>query len=219
MTGRRNGCILWGKRTRERSGNIDDLKRQALALQEELTALRRDFHMHPELGLEEYRTAQRIEEELDKLGIAHRRVACTGVWATIPGTGKGNGAVVLRADIGEVSMLLTGDATISEFVGISKHYEREIDVDIFKNVHHAGTLSDSQIMTISPKITIFSTSSYNLPSDRYLQLLRDAGCEQIYFTCERFHGEIKLTTDGKDIAVYPQYEDNHVQWEKEHFGR
>ena len=140
---------------------------------------------------------------------------------SVPSTddNENSNSLVLRADIGEVSMLLTGDATISEFVGISKYYEREIDVDIFKNVHHAGTLSDSQIMTISPKITIFSTSSYNLPSDRYLQLLRDAGCEQIYFTCERFHGEIKLTTDGKDIAVYPQYEDNHVQWEKEHFGR
>ena len=78
---------------------MDDLKRQALGLQEELTALRRDFHMHPETGREEFRTAQRIEEELDKLGVAHRRVAGTGVWATIPGTGKGSGAVVLRADI------------------------------------------------------------------------------------------------------------------------
>ena len=35
---------------------MDDLKRQALALQEELTALRRDFHMHPELGLGPKRT-------------------------------------------------------------------------------------------------------------------------------------------------------------------
>lgn len=78
---------------------MDDLKRQALALQEELTALRRDFHMHPEVGREEFRTARRIEEELDRLGVAHRRTGGTGVWATIPGTGKGGGAVVLRADI------------------------------------------------------------------------------------------------------------------------
>lgn len=78
---------------------MEELKRQALAMQERLTALRRDFHKHPEVGREEFRTAQRIEEELDRLGIPHRRVVGTGVWATIRGTGEGSGTVVLRADI------------------------------------------------------------------------------------------------------------------------
>ncbi|MBQ9459333.1 MAG: amidohydrolase [Oscillospiraceae bacterium] len=78
---------------------MDALKQQALDMQEELTALRRDFHMHPELGGREYRTAARIEEELDTLGIAHRRVGETGILATVRGTGKGGGAVALRADI------------------------------------------------------------------------------------------------------------------------
>ena len=78
---------------------MNELKRQALAMTKELTTLRRDFHMHPELGLQEYRTALRIEEELDKLGVAHRRVGETGVWATIRGMGAGGGAVLLRADI------------------------------------------------------------------------------------------------------------------------
>ena len=75
------------------------LKQQALALQEELTALRRDFHMHPELGLQEFRTATRIEEELDELGVEHRRVGETGVWATVRGGREGDGKVLLRADI------------------------------------------------------------------------------------------------------------------------
>ena len=78
---------------------METLKQQALALQEELTALRRDFHMHPELGLQEFRTATRIEEELDKLGIEHRRVGETGVWATVRGGREGDGKVLLRADI------------------------------------------------------------------------------------------------------------------------
>ena len=78
---------------------METLKQQALALQEELTALRRDFHMHPELGLQEFRTATRIEEELDKLGVEHRRVGETGVWATVRGGREGDGKVLLRADI------------------------------------------------------------------------------------------------------------------------
>ena len=78
---------------------METLKQQALALQEELTALRRDFHMHPELGLQEFRTATRIEEELDELGVEHRRVGETGVWATVRGGREGDGKVLLRADI------------------------------------------------------------------------------------------------------------------------
>ncbi|MBE7004409.1 MAG: amidohydrolase [Ruminococcaceae bacterium] len=89
---------------------MEALKQQALALQEELTALRRDFHMHPELGLREYRTASRIEEELDQLGVAHRRIGETGVWATIRGTGAGGGAVALRADIDALPIVELGCA-------------------------------------------------------------------------------------------------------------
>ena len=32
-----------------------------------LISLRKDFHKHPELGMEEYRTSKRIKEELDKI--------------------------------------------------------------------------------------------------------------------------------------------------------
>ena len=54
-----------------------------------LTALRREFHQHPELSLQEFRTAGRIEEELDQFGIPHIRVGETGVLGTVRGTGAG----------------------------------------------------------------------------------------------------------------------------------
>ena len=88
---------------------MNKLKQQALAMQEELTAWRRDFHMHPETGLNEYRTAERIEQELDKLGVEHRRIGETGVWATVRGTGAGGGAVALRADIDALPILEQSD--------------------------------------------------------------------------------------------------------------
>ena len=78
---------------------MQQLKSGALAMAEELTALRRELHRHPELGLRELRTARRIEEYLDALGIPHRRVGETGVWASIRGEGPGARAVLLRADI------------------------------------------------------------------------------------------------------------------------
>lgn len=63
--------------------------------------LRRYFHSHPELPKEEFNTAKRIEEELDKLNIEHKRVGETGVYAEIIGTkdDKANKTIVLRADI------------------------------------------------------------------------------------------------------------------------
>jgi amidohydrolase len=61
--------------------------------------IRRDLHQHPELGLEEHRTAQRIQEWLDELGIDHLDgLAGTGVLATIRADTAGR-CVALRADI------------------------------------------------------------------------------------------------------------------------
>ncbi len=63
-------------------------------------AFRRDLHRHPELSFQEKRTAERIESALDELGIAHRRVAGTGVLAEIPARGGKVDAplVALRSD-------------------------------------------------------------------------------------------------------------------------
>lgn len=69
-----------------------------------LSALRRDFHRRPELGLQEFETARRIEAELDRLGVPHVRVGETGVLGTLRGTGAGSGIVALRADIDALSI-------------------------------------------------------------------------------------------------------------------
>ncbi|MDQ6825988.1 MAG: M20 family metallopeptidase [Candidatus Eremiobacteraeota bacterium] len=63
-----------------------------------VTELRRDIHRFPELGFQETRTANVVERELDELGIAHRRVAGTGVIGVIHGFGPGPVAA-LRADM------------------------------------------------------------------------------------------------------------------------
>ncbi|MGB8264747.1 MAG: M20 family metallopeptidase [Candidatus Velthaea sp.] len=83
----------------------------------QLVALRREIHRRPELGFEEENTARIIERELDALGLAHRRVAKTGVVAVIHGAKPGH-TVGLRADmdalpIGEES----GEGCASEVAG------------------------------------------------------------------------------------------------------
>lgn len=75
---------------------------QILADRDYVIALRRELHQHPELGREEYETQAILERELDKLGLAHRRAAETGVIAVLDGCAPAEGeprCIALRADI------------------------------------------------------------------------------------------------------------------------
>ena len=75
--------------------NIKKLIQQNI---DEMVAFRRDLHRHPELPWEEFRTTDRIAQELDKIGIAYRRTEPTGIIAEIQG-GKPGKRILLRADI------------------------------------------------------------------------------------------------------------------------
>ena len=62
----------------------------------DLTALRRDFHRHPELGFQEDRTKAKVAEILRGLGMeVHEGVGVVGVLRC----GNGNRAIGLRADM------------------------------------------------------------------------------------------------------------------------
>lgn len=65
---------------------------------QEMVALRRDIHMHPELGFQETRTAALIEAYLRDLGIETRRLAETGVVGIIRGQ-QASPVLMLRADM------------------------------------------------------------------------------------------------------------------------
>ena len=65
----------------------------------ELVAVRRDLHMHPELGFREVRTAGIVAERLRALGLEPKTgVGVTGVTALVKG-GKPGKTVLLRADM------------------------------------------------------------------------------------------------------------------------
>ncbi len=65
---------------------------------EELTTLRRDFHKHPERGLEEFRTADTVQRYLSSLGLDVKRVATTGVVGVLEGRQPGP-TLLIRADM------------------------------------------------------------------------------------------------------------------------
>ncbi|ANN76708.1 M20 aminoacylase family protein [Bordetella flabilis] len=73
---------------------------------DELTALRRDLHAHPELGFEEVRTAGIVAGALQALDIeVHRGIGKTGVVGVIRGRGTDSGRMIgLRADMDALPM-------------------------------------------------------------------------------------------------------------------
>ena len=78
---------------------------RARAYQDELVAIRHDIHAHPELGLQEVRTADLVAKKLEEWGIeVHRGVGVTGVVGVLR-NGNGQAAVGLRADMDALPIL------------------------------------------------------------------------------------------------------------------
>ena len=84
---------------------IDDLQPQIDRYLPELIALRRDIHAHPELGMEETRTAALVAERLRAWGLETTEgIGRFGVVGTLKGRRPGQGAIGLRADMDALAL-------------------------------------------------------------------------------------------------------------------
>jgi amidohydrolase len=90
---------------------------KAKAIQAQLSAWRRDFHTHPELGFQETRTAAKVAEFMEGFGFLVRRgVGRTGVVADF---GSGSPCIAIRADMDALPLQeLTGAAYASQIPGV-----------------------------------------------------------------------------------------------------
>src|SRR5438477_10387028 len=72
---------------------------------DELTAIRRDLHAHPEIGFEEVRTSGIVADKLAQWGIeVHRGLGGTGVVGVLKGKINGAKRIRLRADMDALPM-------------------------------------------------------------------------------------------------------------------
>jgi len=74
------------------------IARQVAEYTDELIELRRDFHRHPELGLEEHRTGEKVVSYLKDCGLEVSRLNRTGVVGLLRGARPGP-TLLLRADM------------------------------------------------------------------------------------------------------------------------
>lgn len=89
---------------------MDNIKEAVASITDEIVAIRRDIHAHPELGFEEHRTAGLVEEYLQRQGIKTERVAGTGVVGMIEG-GSSGPVLMLRADLDALPVEETNDVS------------------------------------------------------------------------------------------------------------
>lgn len=76
-----------------------DIKEDINKIMPEVINIRRDIHMYPELGFQEFRTSQLIASYLENLGLDVRKnIAQTGVLGILRGKEEGK-TILLRADI------------------------------------------------------------------------------------------------------------------------
>ncbi len=81
------------------------LLEEITAERQQLTALRRDIHAHPELAFQETRTASLVAEHLSRLGLeVHTGIGRTGVVAVLRGSGGAGRSIGLRADMDALPM-------------------------------------------------------------------------------------------------------------------
>jgi hippurate hydrolase len=113
-------------------------------VRQELIALRRDLHQHPELSFAETRTASTLERALAALEPASiARVAGTGVVARIRGTRSGAPTVAVRGDI---DALPIQEATGLPFASMNAGVMHACGHD----VHAAWAVGAAHLLTARP---------------------------------------------------------------------
>jgi amidohydrolase len=96
---------------REYKMDKEEIKRKGMAMKDWLVDIRRDLHMHPELGLEETRTSEVIKKHLDQMGIEYVAYeGQTSVVGIIHGGFPGK-TVAIRADMDALPLSEINDVT------------------------------------------------------------------------------------------------------------
>jgi amidohydrolase len=87
------------------------IRELAASYQEEVVAIRRHFHQHPELSCEEFQTADFICKKLDEYDIPYQRgIAETGIVGLIRGKNPASGCIALRADMDALPIIEENEA-------------------------------------------------------------------------------------------------------------
>lgn len=148
-----------------------NFRAEAESLRDKLTAIRKEFHRIPEIGDNEFHTAELIEHYLDEAGISHKRVIGTGIFARIEGSLPGKNSAI-RADIDALPIT---EATGCDFASQNPGVMHACGHD----VHISGALGAAMILSRHKDILPGSVTFLFQPNEEGeggAQRMIDAGC-------------------------------------------
>lgn len=130
-----------------------------------LITFRRDLHAHPELSWEEERTAFKIEERLQALGVSHFRSVGTAVIVDIPGN-VALPRVIYRGDIDALPIADTKDTSNIDYASTVQGKCHACGHDVHSTIALAVTkvMHELQSELVAPVRIIFQPAEEVLPS-------------------------------------------------------
>lgn len=151
---------------------------------------------------------KRVVNVGDVIDINGLKITCVGpikVSSCEPSsTSENANSLILRMDFGSRTFLFAGDTSASQLNAANSVSPGCIDVEIYKNSHHNGTLSSSTYKLISPAYVFFTTGPSSMPSTSYLNNIASTGAKY-YIATNNAHKNVLLKTDGQNVQVIPNY--------------
>ncbi len=145
-----------------------EIKNKVTEITEELVSWRRDFHRHPELAFEEFRTSAVIREFLEKLGLQVETCAKTGLRAVLAGK-PGGRTVALRADMDALPLEEEGDKEyISQNPGVTHACAHDGHMSIIMGA--AKILSQMKDRFSGKVVFLFQPSEERIPGGAKLMI-------------------------------------------------
>ena len=111
-------------------------------------------------------------------------------------------SVVVKAEYGETSFLITGDCSFDEEESIMQNSYSSLKSNVLKIGHHgsAGATSSEWLEAVSPDIGVISVgagNSFSHPNQKLIKRLDDYGLT--YYRTDLL-GTVIFETDGKNVS-------------------
>ena len=176
-----------------------DIHELAKKYEDYMISIRREFHMHPELSLQEERTSRRIQEELKAMGILYEVVGNRNVVGKIEFANPGR-KVAFRADIDALPIQEDNDLPYRSTVDGVMHA-------CGHDTHNATLMSLAAILAAHPELVkgtvkfIFQAAEEKIPGGAR-QLVADGALEGVD-TVFAFHSSSALELGKTVVNVGP----------------
>jgi amidohydrolase len=150
----------------------EQIRQLAAEFLPDIVAIRRHFHAHPELSMQEFQTARRLEAELMKMGVADvKRLSQTGVVGMIKGKDPSSRVVALRADMDALPIVEENDIPY-----------RSVNLEVMHacghDVHMASLLGTARILCsfsdqFRGSVKLIFQPSEEVPPGGAVQMIRE----------------------------------------------